>query len=74
MKRNKGTISNIYKQIRAKRQLKRMDRIWDFYGGSCFGLHPPSFYRKHSGEEIERTQKEEIAKLKEMLDEFESRH
>lgn len=74
MKRIKGKISNIYKQIQTRRQLRRMDRIWNFYGGSCFGMQPPSFYRKHSEEEIERIQKEEIAKLKEILYEYELRH
>lgn len=51
-----------------------MDEIWRLYGGNCFGLHPPSFYCKHSEEEIERIQQEEIAKLKEILNEFQKKN
>lgn len=74
MKRIKELISNFYKKIQTRRRLKGMDDIWSLYGGGCFGLHPPSFYHKHSEEEIERIQKEEIEKLKEMLNEFQMRH
>lgn len=73
MKRIKEKISSIHKQIQFRRQLRTMDHIWDFYGG-CFGLHRPSFYYKHSEEEAERIQKEEIAKLKEILNDFQARH
>lgn len=74
MKQRKGMLNDICEKIKTRRQLKAMDRLWYFYGGNCFGMHPPSFYWKHSEEEIERIQKEEIAKLKEMLEEFEARH
>lgn len=74
MKQIKEKISIFFKQIRTRMQLRGMDNIWSIYGGSCFGLHAPSFYYKHSEEEIERIQKEEIAKLKEILNEFEMRH
>lgn len=74
MKWNKGKIRSIYEQLQTQRKLNRMDELWSLYGGGCFGLHPPSFYHKHSEEEIERIQKEEIAKLKEILNEFQIRN
>lgn len=73
MQKIKEMISRMNTQIRTRRQLRGMDTIWNLYGGSCFGLHPPSFYQKHSEEEVERIQKEEIAKLKEILNEFQMR-
>lgn len=74
MKRIKEKIRSIHKWFRIRRKLKGMDEIWRLYGGNCFGLHPPSFYCKHSEEEIERIQQEEIAKLKEILNEFQKKN
>lgn len=65
---------NICVEIRRRRELRRMDEFWNLFGGSCFDLFPPSFYYKHSEEEIERMQQEEIAKLKKLLNEFVARH
>lgn len=74
MKQIKGKIRNIHEGLRTRRKLNGMDEIWSLYGGGCFGLHPPSFYHKHSEEEIKRIQQEEIAKLKEILNEFQMRN
>jgi len=70
----KGKIERIYEKIRLRRKLKRMDSLWSLYGGSCFGLFPPSFYHKHSEEEIQRLQQEEIRKLKEILNDYTMRN
>lgn len=48
-----------------------MDELWYMMGGNCFGLFPPSFYATHTPEEAERIEKEEIAKLREMINELE---
>lgn len=74
MKTIKEKIYNIYKKILTRWQLREMDTIWSLYGGGCFGLHKPSFYHKHSEEELERIQKQEISKLKDILDDFQMRH
>lgn len=51
-----------------------MDEIWRLFGGSCFGLFPPSFGCRHSQEEINRAEQEEIAKLKKQLNDFVAHH
>ena len=70
----KEKIKRINEKIHLRRKIKRMDSLWNLYGGSCFGLFPPSFYYRHSEEEAQRLQQEEIAKLKEKLDEFTMRN
>lgn len=40
-------------------KLREMDRMWEFMGGSCWGLFPPSFYYTHTEEEIERIKKKQ---------------
>jgi len=69
-----GKIGSICEKIKFRRKLKRMDEFWELYGGSCFGLFPPSFYYRHSEDEIQRLQQEEIARLKEMLNDFRMRN
>ena len=66
----KGKIKSICEKIRLRRKLKTMESLWNFYVGSCFGLFPPSFYHKHSEKEIQRLQREEIARLKEILNDY----
>lgn len=66
----RGKIRNIYEKFILHRKLKSMDALWDFYGGSSFELFPPSFYHKHSEEEIQRIKEEELAKLRERLNDF----
>lgn len=51
-------------------KLQEMDRMWEFMGGSCWGLFPPSFYYTHTEEEIERIKKETIERLQQMIDEM----
>ena len=51
-------------------KLREMDRMWEFMGGSCWGLFPPSFYYTHTEEEIKRIKKETIERLQQMIDEM----
>ena len=51
-------------------KLREMDRMWEFMGGSCWGLFPPSFYYTHTEEEIERIKKETIERLQQRIDEM----
>lgn len=44
-------------------KLREMDRMWEFMGGSCWGLFPPSFYYTHTEEEIERIKKRNNRKI-----------
>lgn len=74
MKKIKEKIVSIYNKIQNRWQLREMDDIWNLYGGGCFGLHQPSFYHKHSEEEVERIQKQEISKLQDILNDYQMRH
>lgn len=60
-------ITKIYKLLKLKAQMRRMDKMWYFFGGNCFGIFTPSFYYTHTQEEIEQKKKETIVKLKEIL-------
>lgn len=64
-------IKSIYKKIEFRRKLRRMDDLWYMFGGSCFGLFPPSFYYTHTEEEIKRITEREIAELHAMIEEYE---
>lgn len=70
----KSKIKSLCEKIRFRRKLKDMDAFWYSFGGSCFGVFPPSFYYTHTQEEIEKLEKEEIAKLKKIAKEFSERH
>lgn len=74
VKRIKGKIRSIYEKVQSRSKLRGMDEIWSLYGGGCFGLFPPSFYQRHSEEEIEKFRQEEIGKLKEILKDFQMRN
>ena len=56
-------------KVRFKIKLWEMDRLWEYMGGSCWGLFPPSFYYTHTEEEIERISKEIMERLKKLIDE-----
>lgn len=70
----KGKIKKLYEKIRFEIRLRQMDEFWYLHGGSCFGLFPPSFYYKHTQEEIARLEKEEIEKLKKIVRDFAKKH
>lgn len=70
----KGKIKKVWEKIKFHWKLRRADKLWYELGGSCFGLFPPSFYYRHTEEEIKRIEKEEIDKLKEIVNEFQRRH
>lgn len=65
---------NILKKMKHKVMFKiklwEMDSLWEYMGGSYWGLFPPSFYYTHTEEEIERITKETIERYKKMIDEF----
>lgn len=69
---NKAT--NIFKkalhQIRFRMELKRMDDMWNFMGGYCFGEFPPSFYYTHTEEEIKRITAEKMETIQKMIEQF----
>ena len=57
------------------REPKTMEELLYEYGiGSCFRLFPPAFYRKHTSEKIKKAHEEELAKLKQMLEDYKKEH
>lgn len=63
-------LKKIGHKIMFRIKLREMDSLWEFMGGSCWGLFPPSFYYTHTEEEIERITKETIESCQKMIDEF----
>ena len=47
------------------------DLLWWETGGSCFGLFPPSFYHKHTPEEVEQIKAETLKQIREAIDKLE---
>lgn len=66
-------VTKIYKVLKFTAQMQRLDKMWYFFGGSCFGIFPPSFYYTHTQEEIEQKKKETIKILQEILNAYEDR-
>lgn len=53
-----------------KRELKRMDFWWSFYGMSSWSFFPPSFYYTHTEEEIHFETKKLCVSLNKLIDSF----
>lgn len=58
----------LYRKVMFYKKLRYMDTIWRLYGGSCFGLFPPSFYYTHTKEDIERITNEKIKRLNKLIE------
>lgn len=69
---NKATkiLKKALHQIRFRMELKRMDDMWNFMGGYCFGVFPPSFYYTHTEEEIKRITAEKMENIQKMIEQF----
>ena len=64
-------IKKLIDNIRFRIKLQQMDDMWYLFGGSCWGLFPPSFYYTHTEDEIKRIEEETIKELYEMLEQLE---
>lgn len=67
-------LRKLWERIKFERKMRRMDELWYSLGGSCFGLFPPSFYHKHSEEEVKRITEETLAKLNAILEDSTKKH
>lgn len=68
-------LKNWLKKIGILREPKTLEKLLYEYGiGSCFRLFPPSFYRKHTPEEIKKAHEEELDKLKQMIEDYKKEH
>lgn len=61
-------MRKLIKKIIFQIKLWGMDHQWRFSGQSSYSMFPPSFYYTHTPEEIERLKREEIAKIRRILD------
>lgn len=67
-------LRKLWEKIKFERKMRRMDELWYSLGGNCFGLFPPSFYHRHSEEEVERITGETLKKLNTILDDYTKKH
>ena len=74
MKKIVKTLKKIVKKIRFRIRLMRMDSLWRYYGGSAYDLFPPSFYYTHSREEIKRITEAELAELRQMIKDYQTKN
>ncbi len=64
-----NTMKKVQQKIIFKIKLWEMDTLWDYMGGRCWSMFPPSFYYTHTEEEIEQITKEVIEECKKIIDE-----
>lgn len=64
-------LKGVIEKVKFRTKLKRMDDWWNYTGGSCFGLFPPSFYYTHTEEEVRRITDETLERLRSMIKELE---
>ncbi len=65
-----GAMKKIKHKVMFKIKLWELDSMWEYMGGSCWGLFSPSFYYTHTEEEIERISKQMIESCEKMIDEY----
>lgn len=63
-------IRKLWEKIKFEYKMRKMDDLWYFMGGNCFGLFPPSFYYRHTKEEVKRIKEETIAELYAIVDKY----
>jgi len=71
-------IRNFFAELKKKwiihHRLRMMDYMWKNFFGSSFDPFPPSFYYKHTPEEIAEIKEKEFAELKAMVDEYDAKY
>lgn len=64
-------LKKLIRKIVSHFKLKHKDDVWhSMFCGSCFGTHPPSFYHKHTEEEIKQIEEETLAQMRAMYEEY----
>lgn len=63
-------LKKILHEIRFRMKLKKMDDIWEFMGGNCFGMFPPSFYYTHTEEEIDHIATEKMEEIQKIIEQL----
>lgn len=63
-------IKEIIKKIRFEMKCREADDMWWLMFGNCFELFPPSFYMKHTPEEVKRITEEICDELDALIDSY----
>lgn len=63
-------MKKLFKRVRFELKMRRMDREWRMLGGPCFQMYPPSFYYRHTPEEIAEIKARDMKEMKELLKQF----
>lgn len=74
MKKIMLMLEKLCEKVKFERKMRKMDELWYFMGGDCFGLFPPSFYHRHSEEEARQTARETLAKLNAIIEDYTEKH
>lgn len=61
-------IREIWKKVIFETRMFVMDARWRMSGQHCHEMHPPSFYHRHTPEEVELIALRERADLLEMIE------
>lgn len=64
----------LFKKIRFRLKLIRLDSLWYASGGSSYMLFPPSFYYTHNEKEITELTEQELDTLREILLEYKKKN
>lgn len=60
----------VWDKIKFEIRMHNMDYKWRMFGGGCFGEYPPSFYHRHTPEEIKKITEDNRKKLLDMIEEL----
>lgn len=63
-------LKNCLKKLGILREPTIDDLIYEYSISTCYRLFPPSFYRKHTPEEIKKAHKEALSELRQILEDF----
>lgn len=67
MKKIIGKLQELYVKQKRKRQLREMDRTWNWFFGYCFDAFPPSVRLTYEKEEIVNGSKDQRNELLSMI-------
>lgn len=64
----------LWKKAKFEYKMQKMDSLWYFMGGNCFGLFPPSFYYRHTEEDVKQITEETLAELHAVVDKYREKY
>lgn len=67
-----GKIRELWKKICFEIKMRELDEQWRMRFGYCFEMYPPSFYYRHTPEEIKEISERDFKRLREMIAELDN--